>query len=118
MYRQCELLGLSGSSFYYEPAVASPLNLALMRLMDEQYTRTPFYGIRRMTAVLQRQGYPVNHKRVARLMRIMGLEAIYPKPRLSRPGEAAKRYPYLLKARVTAGFFLTIDLKIVLCDKI
>ncbi len=98
MYRQCELLGLSRSSFYYEPAVASPLNLALMRLMDEQYTRTPFYGIRRMTAVLQRQGYPVNHKRVARLMRIMGLEAIYPKPRLSRPGEAPKRYPYLLKA--------------------
>ena len=97
MYRQCELLGLSRSSFYYEPAVASPLNLALMRLIDEQYTRTPFYGTRRMTAGLQHQGYRVNRKRVTRLMRIMGLEAIYPKPSLSRPGEAPKRYPYLLK---------------------
>ena len=97
MYRQCELLGLSRSSFYYEPAVASPLNLALMRLIDEQYTRTPFYGMRRMTAGLQHQGYRVNRKRVGRLMRIMGLEAIYPKPRLSRPGEVPKRYPYLLK---------------------
>jgi putative transposase len=68
-----------------------------MRRLDEQYTRTPFYGIRRMTAWLQQEGYAVNHKRVGRLLRQMGLEAIYPKPRLSVPGEPARRYPYLLR---------------------
>ena len=68
-----------------------------MRLLDEQYTRTPFYGIRRMTAWLRQQGYPVNPKRVSRLLRLMGIEAIYPKPRLSRPGAAQQRYPYLLR---------------------
>ncbi len=67
-----------------------------MRLLDEQYTRTPFYGIRRMTAWLQTQGYQVNHKRVARLLRTMGLEAIYPKLRLSQPGAKEQHYPYLL----------------------
>jgi HTH-like domain len=71
--------------------------LALMRLLDEQYTRTPFYGIRRMTAWLQQQGHTVNHKRVARLVRLMGLEAIYPKPRLSQPGRVSQCYPYLLR---------------------
>jgi putative transposase len=73
------------------------LNLELMRVLDEQYTATPFYGVRRMTAWLRRQGYSVNHKRVARLMRAMGLEAIYPKPNLSRPSLMQARYPYLLK---------------------
>ena len=68
-----------------------------MRLLDEQYTRTPFYGIRRMTAWLRAQGYAVNHKRVGRLLRLMGLEAIYPKPRLSRPGTGHRIYPYLLR---------------------
>lgn len=68
-----------------------------MRLLDEQYTRTPFYGVRRMTAWLQRQGYEVNHKRVGRLLRVMGLMAIYPGPRLSAPGAAAEKYPYLLR---------------------
>ncbi len=68
-----------------------------MRLLDEQYTRTPFYGIRKMTAWLHTQGYDVNHKRVARLMRTMGLETIYPKPRLSVPGDNERRYPYLLR---------------------
>lgn len=68
-----------------------------MRLLDEQYMRTPFYGIRRMTVWLQQQGYLVNHKRVARLMRQMGLEAIYPKPRLSKPAPGHRIYPYLLK---------------------
>jgi putative transposase len=72
-------------------------NLQLMRLLDEQYTHTPFYGIGRMTAWLRTQGYEVNHKRVARLMRLMGIEAIYPKPRLSRAGEQEQRYPYLLR---------------------
>lgn len=68
-----------------------------MRLLDEQYTRTPFYGIRRMTAWLQQQGYQVNHKRVARLLRLLGLEAIYQKPRWSQPGTGQQIYPYLLR---------------------
>jgi putative transposase len=97
--RQCELLGVSRASWYYQPRGESEENLALMRLLDEQYTRTHFYGIRRMTAWLQQQGHAVNHKRVARLRRLMGLEAIYPKPRLSQPGPGvvAQRYPYLLR---------------------
>jgi putative transposase len=99
--RQCELLGVSRASWYYQPAGESGENLALMRLLDEQYTRAPFYGIRRMTAWLQQQGYGVNHKRVGRLLRVMGLEAVYAKPRLSLPatGVAAPsvRYPYLLR---------------------
>src|SRR5207247_4179482 len=80
--RQCELLGLNRSSLYYEPASETPENLRLMRLIDEQYTACPFYGSRRMTARLTQPGEPVNRKRVQRLMRVMGLEAIYPKPRL------------------------------------
>lgn len=68
-----------------------------MRLIDEQYTQTPFYGSRRMTAWLRRQGFQINRKRVSRLMRRMGIEAIYPKKRLSRPDAAAKKYPYLLR---------------------
>jgi putative transposase len=68
-----------------------------MQLIDRQYTRAPFYGSRRMTAWLQAQGYRVNRKRVARLMRIMGIEAVYAKPKLSQPGEGHKIYPYLLK---------------------
>ena len=95
--RQCELLGLAHSSFYYRPHGETAENLQLMRLLDEQYTRTPYYGIRRMTAWLQSLGKEVNHKRVARLLRQMGLEAIYPKPRLSRADAAHKIYPYLLR---------------------
>lgn len=68
-----------------------------MRLLDEQYTRTPFYGIKKMTAWLRTQGHEVNRKRVARLLRQMGLMAIYPGPRLSQPGEQPARYPYLLR---------------------
>lgn len=68
-----------------------------MQLIDRQYTRAPFYGSRKLTAWLQAQGYGVNRKRVARLMRIMGIEAIYAKPKLSQPGEGHKIYPYLLK---------------------
>jgi putative transposase len=71
-------------------------NLLLMRLLDEQYTRTPFYGTRKMTAWLHTQGYPVDRKRVRRLLRLVGLEAIYPKPRTSVPGTVEQRYPYLL----------------------
>ena len=68
-----------------------------MRLLDEQYTRTPFYGWPRMTAYLQRLGHGINHKRVQRLMRLMGLQAIYPKPRTSQPAGAHRVYPYLLR---------------------
>ena len=95
--RQCELLGLSRSSLYYEPAGESAENLRLMRKIDEQYTACPFYGSRRMTAWLVEQGEEVNRKRVQRLMRTMGLEAIYPKPRTSTPGKGHKIYPYLLR---------------------
>jgi len=94
---QCELLDLARSSYYYQPTKETEENVHLMRLLDEQYTRTPFYGIRRMTAWLQTQGYAVNHKRVARLMRTIGLETIYPKPRLSLPAENTRIYPYLLR---------------------
>ena len=81
--RQCELLGLSRSTWYYEAAAETEANLCLMRLIDEQYLDTPFYGSRRMTVWLLHEGHAVNRKRVQRLMRLMGLEAIYPKPRLS-----------------------------------
>ena len=91
------MLGLARSSYYYEPIPESKENLHLMRLLDEQYTRTPFYGTRKMTAWLNTQGYPVERKRVTRLLRLMGLEAIYPKPRLSVPGATEQRYPYLLR---------------------
>jgi len=95
--RQCQLLGLSRSSLYYQASVEKQENLCLMRLLDEQYTRTPFYGIRRMTAWLQSQGCKVNHKRVQRLLRKMGLEAIYPKPRTTISAASHKIYPYLLR---------------------
>ncbi len=91
------MLGLARSSYYYQPMGETEENLHLMRLLDEQYTRTPFYGILRMTAWLRTQGYAVNEKRVARLLRLMGLEAISPKPRLSVADPNAHRYPYLLK---------------------
>jgi putative transposase len=94
--RQCELLGLNRSSLYYAPAGETPLNLLLMRLLDEQFTRTPFYGSRRMTVWLRRLGYAVNRKRVQRLMSLMGLEAMYPKPHLSQGVSTHEKYPYLL----------------------
>ncbi len=97
IYRQCELLGLGKSSYYYEPVQENEYNLELMKLIDEQYTRSPFYGTRRMTAWLRRQGHEVNRKRVQRLMRLMGIEAIYPKKRLSISSEESKKYPYLLR---------------------
>jgi putative transposase len=94
--RQCELIGLNRSTLYYEPASESPDNLKLMRLIDEQYTTCPFYGSRRIAAWLGTQGHEVNRKRVQRLMRVMGLEAMYPKPKLSA-GSGHKVYPYLLR---------------------
>lgn len=97
MRQQCELLGLNRSSYYYVPAGESQLNLELMRLIDEQYMHTPFYGWPRMTAYLQAQGYAINHKRVQRLMQKMGIQAIYPKPSLSKGHPKHKIYPYLLR---------------------
>lgn len=97
MKRQCELLGVARSSVYYEPEGESAYNLELMRRIDEQYTRTPFYGSRRMTEWLRRHGHEVNRKRVARLMEVMGIEAIYARRRLSEPAPEHRIYPYLLR---------------------
>lgn len=96
--RQCELVGLARSRWYYEPTAEHDDDLRVKRWIDEQYTRTPFYGIRRMTHWLRCEKQEiVNHKRVGRLMREMGLEAIYPKPWVSRPGEGRVITPYLLR---------------------
>jgi putative transposase len=90
-------LELARSSWYYKPHGVSDYALELMRLLDRQYMLTPFYGIRRMTAWLHQEGHNVNHKRVQHLMRRMGIEAIYPKPRLSQRQEGHKIFPYLLR---------------------
>jgi putative transposase len=95
--QQCELLGLCRASLYYEAAAETPENLRLMRLLDEEYTAHPFLGSRRLTRWLLEQGEAVNRKRVQRLMRLMGLEAIYPKPKLSAAGRGHRIYPYLLR---------------------
>lgn len=95
--RQCELLDLSRSGYYYRPQEESPLNRLLMNLIDEQYTKTPFYGVEKMTEHMKRAGHAVNVKRIRRLMRQMGLEAIYPKRRLSVASEGHKKFPYLLR---------------------
>ena len=85
--RQCELLGLNRSGVYYRPQRDKAEDAELMRLLDEQYTRTPFYSYRRMTVWFQQSGMTVNGKRVRRLMKELGLEAIYPKPNLSKPNK-------------------------------
>jgi putative transposase len=96
--RQCDLLGVSRASLYYQPLGENEENLQLMRWIDEQYTATPFFGSRRLAAWLREEKKTkVNRKRVARLMQLMGLEAVYPKPKLSQPGEGHKIHPYLLK---------------------
>jgi putative transposase len=97
--RQCQLLSLNRSSLYYEGKqhAETPANVALMNAIDRQYTQMPYYGVRRMTQAMRLAGFHVNHKRVSRLMRKMGLEAIYPKPRLSVRNQQDKIYPYLLK---------------------
>ena len=79
--RQCALLGLARSSWYYQPRPPTALTQELLDRLDEQYTRTPFYGTRRMTAWLRREGYAVNRKRVRRLLQLLGLETIYPSNR-------------------------------------
>jgi len=117
--RQCNLLGLNRSSLYYQPrpfaresmhntgqmiipVQETEKNLSIMKRIDELYIDHPFYGSRNMRTVLNREGYQVNRKRIQRLMRLMGIQAIYPKPRLSIGGQGHKIYPYLLKG-------LTID---------
>ena len=97
MRRQCALLGLNRSSLYYETAAETAANLRLMRRIDAQYTACPFYGSRKMTRWLVQHSEAVNRKRVQRLMRLMGLEAIYPKPRLSLAGRGHRIFPYLLR---------------------
>jgi putative transposase len=101
--RQCELLGISRSGFYYEPCPESEENLALMRRLDELHLERPVYGSRRLTVLLQREGIQVNRKRVVRLLQVMGVEAIYPKRSLSGPGEGHRIYPYLLKDLEISG---------------
>jgi putative transposase len=94
--RQCSLLGISRSSVYYQPVPASAEDLELMALLDRQYLKTPFYGSRKLTAWLRAQGYRVNRKRVRRLMRVIGLEAIYRRPNTSKPAPGHRIFPYLL----------------------
>ena len=102
LVRQCALLGVTRSSLYYRPRAASEEDRSLMGEIDRQYLETPFYGSRRMMAWLERRGVRVSRKRVQRLMRVMGLKAIYRKPGTSRPTPGAKVYPYLLrKVRIT-----------------
>jgi putative transposase len=91
--RQCRRVGRSRATFYWAPAEESAEHLRLMRLIDEQYTACPFYGSRR----LARNGHAVNRKRVRRLLRLMGLEAIHPKPKLSAAGRGHQVYPYRLR---------------------
>ena len=95
--RQCELLGLSRATYYYQPAQESDFNLKLMRLIDKQYLKTPFYGYPRMTVVLRKAGFAVNPKRIRRLMRKMRLVAIYPRPRTTLRNAEHQIYPYLLR---------------------
>ena len=95
--RQCELLTINRSSYYYQPIGETPLNLELMRLIDKQYLETPWYGARQMARHLRREGYGVSRKRIGRLMRLMGLCAIYQKPNTSKPHLQHKIYPYLLR---------------------
>ena len=95
--RQCELLSLNRSTVYYQLQDVSEMDLKLMRRIDEMHLKRPFYGSRRIRDWLQDEGYDVNRKRVQRLMRQMGIRALYPKPRTSKPGKGHKIYPYLLR---------------------
>lgn len=94
---QCELLGLARSSYYYEPTPETEENLKVMNLMDEVHIEHPYYGSRQLSRVLGRRGHSVNRKRVVRLMRILNIEAMYPRPRTSVKQPGHEIYPYLLK---------------------
>jgi putative transposase len=95
--RQCELLSISRSGLYYEPVKQSEENLAIMRLLDEQYLRTPFYGVEKLQVLLVLAGYRLNRKRLRRLMKLQGWQTLYPMLRTTRTDPAAYKYPYLLK---------------------
>lgn len=97
--RQCDLLGLSRSSYYYQPCGESVANLVLMKAIDVLYTKHPFYGPRRIAINLPNIYQPINVKKVRRLMKLMGIEAIYPKPDLSKPDSEHKIFPYLLRGK-------------------
>jgi putative transposase len=95
---QCRLLSLPRSTFYYTPQGETPLNLTLMRRIDEQFLETPFYGVRQMTWHLRAEGTPVNEKRIRRLMRLMGLMPIYQRPKTSIRAKEHRIWPYLLRS--------------------
>ncbi len=95
--KQCDLLGIHRSGLYYAPRPESDENLQILRVMDEQYFKTPFYGKPKLTKWLQSKGYRINHKRVKRLMKLMDWQTIYRKPNTSWKNQAHKIYPYLLK---------------------
>ena len=97
IYRQCEIIGLNRATYYLEPKMESEKNLILMDLIDKEYLKHPFLGSRRLAVVMKDYGHIVNRKRIQRLMRIMGIEAIYPKRNLSLGMSSVKKYPYLLK---------------------
>ena len=101
--RQCELLGIARSGYYYEPVAETAENLALMRRLDELHLAHPAYGSRRLRVLLQREGREVNRKRVVRLLQVMGVEALYPKRSLSRPAEGHRISPYLLNGLEISG---------------
>ena len=101
--RQCQLLSLLRSGYYYQPTAETAENLALMRLIDELHLQYPTYGSPRVTQWLRRKDWRVNRKRVVRLMGIMGLEAIYPKGSTSQPGPGHRIYPYLLRGKQITG---------------
>ncbi|GAA4012705.1 hypothetical protein GCM10022408_26860 [Hymenobacter fastidiosus] len=100
---RCQALGLARSSYYYQPRGETDLNLTLMRLLDEEFTRHNFKGVLGLRDHLRLLGHQVNEKRVRRLVRLMGQEPVYPKPRLSVPGQGVTRYPYLLRERVLSA---------------
>ena len=103
LQRQCELVGISRSGLYYEAVPESEENLALMRRLDELHMKYPAYGSRRLAVLLRREGQTINRKRVARLLEVMGVEAVYPKRQLSQPCEGHRLYPYLLEGLEVSG---------------
>lgn len=101
--QQCQWVGLHRSAYYYQPVAVDAEDLLLMRLLDEQYLLTPYYGYRKMRLVLAQAGYQVNHKRVRRLMQIVGIETIYAKVNTSKPAIGHRIYPYLLRGLALIG---------------
>ncbi|HDH04799.1 MAG TPA: hypothetical protein ENH01_03675, partial [Nitrospirae bacterium] len=104
--KQCNLLSLSKGVLYYEPVPIDAYNHKLMEMIDKQYLKTPFYGSRKMVVYLTSEGYLINRKRVQRLMRLMNIQAIYPKADLSKSRQEHKIYPYLLKGvKIDRAYF-------------